>query len=139
MVEHDFSRVPWPAVVAGERADGLWQHTCFEAFIPTGDGYLEFNMSPSCQWASYHFESYRSGMKPAEAQVAVRLQDGDEDYIVIEADLDLPPKAAFIGLSAVIEDIEGNISYWALAHAPGKPDFHHPDSFALVLPAPELP
>ena len=27
------------------------------------------------------------------------------------------------------------MSYWALAHPPGKPDFHHPDCFALELPA----
>lgn len=78
-------------------------------------------------------------MTPAEERVDVRLQDCDEDYIVIEAELDLPPKASFIGLSAVIEDVDGNISYWAFHHPPGKPDFHHPESFALVLPVPERP
>ena len=35
-----------------------------------------------------------------------------------------------LGLSAVIEDANGDISYWALAHPPGKPDFHHADGFA---------
>lgn len=40
-----------------------------------------------------------------------------------------------LGLSAVIEERNGNISYWALNHPPGKPDFHHPDCFALELPA----
>jgi hypothetical protein len=40
-----------------------------------------------------------------------------------------------LGLSAVIEENDGRISYWALAHPPGKPDFHHPDCFALELPA----
>jgi hypothetical protein len=38
-----------------------------------------------------------------------------------------------LGLSAVIEENDGTISYWALKHLPGKPDFHHPDSFALEL------
>ena len=38
-----------------------------------------------------------------------------------------------IGLSAVIQDADGGTTYWALAHAPGKPDFHHPDSFAFTL------
>ncbi len=37
------------------------------------------------------------------------------------------------GMAAVLEDAKG-VSYWGLAHAPGKPDFHHPDSFALDLP-----
>jgi hypothetical protein len=38
-----------------------------------------------------------------------------------------------VGLSAVIEEISGRRSYWALAHPPGKADFHHFDSFALEL------
>ncbi len=41
-----------------------------------------------------------------------------------------------IGLSAVIEEKAGAMSYWALNHPPGKPDFHHKDCFALTLPAP---
>ena len=36
---------------------------------------------------------------------------------------------------AVIEENDGRLSYWALRHAPGKPDFHHPEAFALELPA----
>lgn len=40
-----------------------------------------------------------------------------------------------IGLSAVIEERNGDKSYWALAHPPGAPDFHHPDCFALQLAA----
>jgi hypothetical protein len=39
-----------------------------------------------------------------------------------------------LGLSAVIEDMAGGKSYWALAHPPGKADFHHADSFARELP-----
>ena len=58
-------------------------------------------------------------------------------HLAIEALPDLPPAALKLGLSAVIEEIDGTKSYWALAHAPGPPDFHHPDCFALQLPAPE--
>ena len=43
--------------------------------------------------------------------------------------------AIALGLSAVIEEADGNVSYWALAHPPGKPDFHHSDCLALELPA----
>jgi len=46
------------------------------------------------------------------------------------------PVGARIGLSAVIEETDGTKSYWALRHPPGKPDFHHPDCFALTLGAP---
>ena len=35
--------------------------------------------------------------------------------------------------TAVIEEADGTKSYWALAHPSDKPDFHHPDSFALDL------
>ena len=39
-----------------------------------------------------------------------------------------------LGLSAVLEEKDGTKSYWALAHPPGAPDFHHPDCFAAQLP-----
>jgi hypothetical protein len=42
-----------------------------------------------------------------------------------------------VALSAVIEDNRGMLSYWALKHPPGKPDFHHRDGFALEIEAPE--
>jgi len=38
-----------------------------------------------------------------------------------------------LGLSALIEEPSGHKSYWALAHPPGKADFHHPDCFAHEL------
>ncbi len=38
-----------------------------------------------------------------------------------------------LALSAVVEDDSGTLSYWALKHAPGKPDFHHSDGFVLEL------
>jgi hypothetical protein len=38
-----------------------------------------------------------------------------------------------LGLSAVVEATDGGLSYWALRHPPGKPDFHHIDAFALQL------
>ena len=48
----------------------------------------------------------------------------------------LPHDAAWrLGLSAVIEEMSGRKSYWALAHPPGKADFHHSDCFGRELPA----
>ena len=43
-----------------------------------------------------------------------------------------------IGLSAVIEDTAGSLSYWALHHPRSKPDFHHRGGFILRLTAPLL-
>ena len=49
--------------------------------------------------------------------------------------MDLPLR---LGLCAVIEEESGVLSYWALKHRPGRPDFHHPDGFVLEIEAPEV-
>src|SRR5690349_12825659 len=53
-----------PPLAGARRADELWRHTCFEAFVAPlrREPYYEFNFSPSGEWAVYRFDSYRSGM-----------------------------------------------------------------------------
>lgn len=134
-----------PPPAAPERTDELWRRTCFEAFIAgPGEAYCEFNLAPSTQWAAWRFEAYRDGMAPLDMVAAPRIElrrSGDGLGLSAVLDLEaanLPGDEPWrIGLSAVIEESGGRISYWALAHPPGKPDFHHPDCFALELPAPE--
>src|SRR5258708_31011963 len=65
------SGVRLPAATRPERTDGLWRHTCFEAFVGAGTGYLECNFAPSTQWAAYRFAGYRNGMTPA-SEIATR-------------------------------------------------------------------
>lgn len=145
VVGGDIDRILWPEPARPARADELWKHTCFEAFLRAakGDGYFEFNLSPSGQWAAYAFDGYRDGMRPQE-DVAVRdlFRDPDDGRYEFEVTLDLdglglPADRAWrLGLSAVIEEVARDKSYWALAHPPGKPDFHHADAFTLdLLPA----
>ena len=130
-----------PDWVAAERRDGLWKTTCFELFLKPVDGesYFEFNFSPSTQWAAYRFERYRSGRSALVQPVDPFLTQGEESSDqILEVDLDLsglPNVPMRISLSAVIEERDGTKSYWALAHPPGKPDFHHPDCFTLELAA----
>jgi hypothetical protein len=128
-----------PDARAPERADGLWKTTCFELFLRPADSkaYFEFNFSPSLQWAAYAFGGYRSGMRalPARDPDIWLSRSGDWFFLTVEALLELPPAPLKIGLSAVIEEAGGILSYWALNHPPGPPDFHHPDCFALELPA----
>ena len=135
--EGEVDRVLWPAQATPGRANDLWRHTCFEVFVRTPEGYREFNLSPSGKWASYAFDGYRDGMRDASGVATVEPLDGASDQVALEARIQLPPDASAFGLSAVIEDVDGGISYWALAHPSDKPDFHHPDSFTLELPAPE--
>jgi hypothetical protein len=127
-----------PPVVAAARADELWQHTCFEAFVrpSTGSAYYEFNFSPSTQWAAYHFSGYRSGMRVATEIAAPRIEMwSTAGSYTLQAALELDELSSplHLGLSAVLEETNGRKSYWALAHPPGKPDFHHADCFALEL------
>src|SRR5688572_23280333 len=63
------------------RANNLWRHSCFEAFLSPGEGpaYVELNFSPSSQWAAYDFEDYRQGMVqaslPAPPDIEVTRRD----------------------------------------------------------------
>jgi hypothetical protein len=127
-----------PSIITPARADELWRHTCFEAFlsVPSHTGYYEFNFSPSTQWAAYRFSGYRSGMQIASYIDAPRIEvSSSPDSYTLQAALDLDTANVLkgapwrLGLSAVIEETSGNKSYWALAHAPGKPDFHRADCF----------
>jgi hypothetical protein len=139
----DMSRLRVPLYGGSGRADALWEHTCFEAFVAAGDapGYHEFNFSPSLDWAIYRFSAYREGMSPAEIgrdpEISVRRGD---DGLELKSTVRLGHLADLrdvrhlrIALAAVIEDDNGRLSYWGLRHPPGKPDFHHPNGFALEV------
>jgi hypothetical protein len=137
----DLSRVRLPPPAPEARADGLWRHTCCEAFIvaPQAQGaYLEWNFAPSGAWAAYRFDAYRSGMSPlATSAPEIELTRAARELVLrARLALDVPPAGARLALAVVVEDSAGQLSYWALRHAPGRPDFHHPDSFALEIPAP---
>jgi hypothetical protein len=133
------SNVRLPPAAASARVDELWRHTCFEAFVgaPGTKAYFEFNLAPSLEWAAYRFDKYREGMDPADVGAPqVEVQRGD-DRFELRALLDLrraPEGPWRVGLSAVVEETNGDISWWALRHPPGKPDFHKADCFALELP-----
>lgn len=129
-----------PAALSPARADGLWRTTCFEAFIRpgAGDAYLEFNFSPSSAWAAYRFDGYRSGMTNADvsAPAVAVARDGKIFSLTARVDvasLRLTPSAR-VGVSAVLEDMSGAKTYWALAHSGDKPDFHRADAFIARLP-----
>jgi hypothetical protein len=138
----DLSLLRLPARHASARADDLWRHTCFEAFIMGEDrpAYRELNFSPSGQWQAFAFRNYREPASPppdvAPAITASRAAHG----LTLRARVpraQLPPGARLrLGLSAVLETTDGALSYWALRHAPGRPDFHHPDAFTLEMDPP---
>jgi hypothetical protein len=139
-VEGDASRMRLPPTRPARRVDGLWRHTCFEAFIAPdpGPAYLELNFSPSGEWASYAFSAYRTGMAAAEdidtPRIAATLH---ERGLTVDVAVDLSGLAggvtAKIAIAAIIEESNGSLSYWAIEHPSDKPDFHHVRGFALRI------
>lgn len=145
-LEADMSRIVLPRTRPPARADELWRHTCFEVFVglPESEAYCELNFSPSGEWAIYGFVGYRRGMAPIEVRrpprIAVRPTPRG---LVLEAvthleELPMPRRGSPLraGVAAVIEETDGRLTYWALAHPSALPDFHHRLGFALQVGIP---
>lgn len=132
-----------PPFAGRARTDGLWQTTCFELFVKDGEGYAEFNLSPSERWAAYDFAGYRAGMaERAMERAPVCTPRRGQSVLIFDAAIPasaLPPLPWAYGLTAVIEEEGGHKSYWAIAHPPERPDFHDPACFAGRLAAPIRP
>jgi hypothetical protein len=143
-VDGEIGRLVLPPPAPPRAADGLWRHTCFEAFVAGGiaTAYCELNFAPSGEWAVYGFTSYREGMAPlahaTPPQVALSVS---EDRLALEAVvpretlLGLPGGERLrLGLAAVIEHDDGSLAHWALTHPGERPDFHDPAGFVLAVP-----
>jgi hypothetical protein len=141
----DLKRLRVPASQAPRMADRLWEHTCCEIFIACKGlpAYHEFNLSPSGEWMAYEFDGYRSrraGEPQAEGLAPEVTVRGTASLLELDAVIRLDRLSALhssaplaLAVSAVIEDSEGALSYWAIRHPPGRPDFHRAEAFALEL------
>ena len=131
----ELAHIRIPSLQAPLATDGLWEHTCFEAFIGVqGDsGYHEFNFSPSSQWAAYAFSGYRERLawQASDAPEVAFGADFLLQALIPATTLPANParKPLQLGLTAVIETVTGEKSYWALKHPTEKPDFHHRHGF----------
>jgi hypothetical protein len=141
-LEADLSRLRIPREAAPQRAAELWMHTCFEAFVRVAGepGYWEINFAPSRAWAVYRFSARREGMAAVETVRAPKIiVHRTASQLALDGTLALrelsgggtAPRRMQMAAAAVLEDANGRLAYWAVRHPPGKPDFHHPDSFAL--------
>jgi hypothetical protein len=134
-------RLAIPAPGVQRFRDGLWRHTCFEAFVGADGaaGYRELNVAPSREWAAYAFAKYREGMTRLDRQVPAIDVRRDEGRLEVSVGVELaewfdPPwRNLRLGLAAVIETADGATSYWAIRHPAERPDFHHRGGFALTL------
>jgi hypothetical protein len=141
-LQGDIDNLLLPGLQPPGVADELWNHTCFEAFIAVVEEapYHEFNFSPSDQWAAYAFDDYRI-RKAWQANPAPAIHYVRTDHTLVltavinEANLPYNPlnQPYRLALTAVLETKAGELSYWALFHPSGKPDFHHRSGFTLSL------
>ena len=133
ILDADLHRLRVPERRAARFVDGLWRHTCFEVFLARkgSRAYREYNLSPSGEWASYAFRKYRLRREEGAESPRVRSRRVGR---TLRLDGSIRAKGPLrIGLCAIIEEKGGALSYWALRHPPGKPDFHHRRAFALEL------
>jgi hypothetical protein len=141
-IDGEIARIRLPPPGFARRSDGLWQHTCFEAFLrpDASQSYHELNFAPSGDWAVYRFGS-RRGERSLPALAAPAIEFGasrghcelSAEFSIAElAELAAAP-ALRAGACAVIETVDGSLSYWALAHGSERPDFHDPAGFALRI------
>ena len=133
-------RLP-PLAETPTRRDRLWEETCFEFFIAKKNSprYWEFNISPSGDWNAFRFSNYREGMQEERAipSLPVRVQEA-ADVLLLSAECDLSRlleagRGIDVAISAVIKTEAGEPSYWALAHAGNRPDFHRREGFQIAL------
>jgi len=148
VLEADLGKVRIPPPRPSQLVHGLWEHTCFEAFVAV-DGacaYHEFNFAPSNEWMMYAFRDYRDVLAfPDEMSTPDMTVRRAADQLDLDVALRLDTMSAThttaplrLALAAVVEEEPGRLSYWALRHPAGKPDFHHADAFALTIEAPRL-
>ena len=108
-----------PPMKKSSSADGLWEHTCFEAFICIqGEKmYHEYNFSPSTQWAAYAFSDYRKRKEWVASQAPIICVEKSSKQLKLDVILDindlpksLDKKPLQLGLTAVIESADGIIA-----------------------------
>jgi hypothetical protein len=133
-------RLPPPASTP-ERRDGLWEGTCFEAFLAeTGiEGYRELNLSPAGHWNLYRLDGYRRGLRPDPQVQALPFQHTmAADHLQLTLTLDLTPldlaqAVLELALTTVLQHGDGSCSFLALSHPGAEADFHRRDGFLLRL------
>lgn len=123
---------------AGEvaRRDGLWQATCFEAFLqPFGSShYYEFNFALMPAWNGYEFTGYREPQPPkATADFVLKSMnwDASRKHLRVVVENKSNARKFNAGLTAILQEKSGAKHYYAISHKGSKPDFHLAESFIL--------
>ena len=140
----------------GQRRDELWQHTCLECFLGAAgrEAYWEINMAPNGDWNVYALDGYRQGLRPEPSQEQLPFtcswQQNAGGALTLQLSLHwmLPPAliddlamgngrdqpaALEWNVTAVLEQPDGRLSYWAVGHRPEQADFHWRAAWSRAL------
>ena len=123
----EIGKIKVPEHAASMREDFLWKTTCFEIFWQPdgGDWYREFNLSPSSKWACYDFDDFRLNSRDGPVRAIEVACTHSANELVLRANISSElHNPAQVALNAIVEDLDGNIQFWALAFPDGKPEFH---------------
>ena len=148
---HVTIKIPGLHAERASRRDELWLHTCCELFArdPEHPGpYLEFNFSPSGDWASYAFDGALRGMRsvpwpdsvePPNVKSTMAQTESDPFRHRLVVDLSIP--RSMLGsysqlFPTVVMETMAGTSLWAIWHPIDRPHFHHPDNFLRALEIP---
>jgi len=126
-----------------------------ELFIGSHEfsAYVEWNFSPSLNWACYEFSDYRiavaRGLPPVEVVPRVSFQQlGEVAMLRVQLRnplcidphdhksrdvMSVPATALTLGWTAVIEELDGEKFYWALQHSSSAPDFHRAEDWIAKM------
>ncbi|MEH2202080.1 DOMON-like domain-containing protein [Nostoc sp.] len=142
MLEGDLKEITiFPPSNTPSRKHELWKDTCFEFFvgINNSEQYWEFNLSPARHWNVYRLDGYRQGMQEETAFEKLQFDVQNQGKgLAIMLDLDLGKiisgeQAIEVGITTVVKDRNGEVTYWALTHLGAEADFHLRDSFIIQL------
>lgn len=134
----NITEIDWPSFDKIKLAENLWQTTCLECFLllEGGQSYIELNFSPKGYWHIYYFDAYRKASESLSDLVEIeniKTSQGSHAY-QLRAIVDLDSVSIrSVGLTAVIETKQQQLSYWALQHDAQQPDFHLSSSFGLKV------
>lgn len=130
-----------PTKGAPVQADKLWESTCFELFMADEGNthYFEFNIAPTGDWNIFEFLTYRQDPKTIKDvfSPSIDRQIISNHNIKYAIGIPLFNEVKFfkkIGISAVIKNLQGDLSYFSLTHPRDIPDFHDPRGFEIFLP-----
>lgn len=125
-----------------QRRDGLWESTCFEAFLasPGESAYWELNLAANGDWNVYRLSGYRQDLQPEirvgslPARISGGPGDGGAGTLSVGVELALgalieAERGLELSATAVLEHRHRGCSHWAWHHAGEEADFHRRDSF----------